>query len=144
MYDTDDVSKDLHSLTYYHGTDIKSATSIVKNGVKIAASGGGYFGVGFYVTPDKELARTNYAEFTGATTKPALLELTLKSDAKIIDLRSSDHWLLWRDTIATGKAEHDPLFYKTAPSKGCDAVYDRSFGGLCIYNNKIISSIKIL
>ncbi len=121
----------------YHGTSLIFAKQILKEGVKIEKSSGGYFGWGFYTTPDKELAISNYANFSDD--EGAILEMEVKD--LFIDKLQADRWELWKK-ISPRVSEKDFRF--CAISNNFHAVYDNSFEGVVIYNAKIIKNIKIL
>jgi len=124
----------------YHGTDLASALNIEKKGVSIKQSSGGYFGWGFYTTPDYKLAKSNYADFSDGDEGGAILEFKLKDTANILDLRDEKDWDIW---IKYSRQVSNPEFYKTVTNDGIDGLWDNSFEGVVIYNPKVLELIKI-
>jgi hypothetical protein len=124
----------------YHGTSVEYAEDIAENGVDIARSHHGYFGQAFYVAEDRELAVSNYAEFSDSDGPGAVLEFEIAEGAKILDLRNAHDSEVYR---ASGLAEmigRDD-FALNARRKGIDGIYDRSVGGLAIYNPKVLGDV---
>lgn len=119
----------------YHGTSLKFAKNIMKEGIKIEKSTGGYFGYGFYTTPDKKLAISNYSNLSDD--EGSVLEIEVKD--LFIDKLQNERWELWKK-ISHQISKKDFRF--TAIANNFHAVYDNSFEGVVIYNPKIISSIK--
>jgi len=115
----------------YHGTTLRSANSIIKNGIKMHKSCGGYFGDGFYTSEDIELIKANYDH-------GGILEIEINgSYVNYLDPVSFEKWkVISRETYKKG-------FYKKAIKAGFHAIYDNSFEGVVIYNKKIIRSIKL-
>jgi hypothetical protein len=126
--------------TVYHGTDINSAKQIEAYGLDMKYSHGGYFGWGFYTTPDFDLAKSNYAEFNDAEAGAAVLEFQIDPTANILDLRDEDDWDAWlpyADNIS------DKNLWRTLVRVGIDGLWDNSFGGVIIYNLKKVHLIKV-
>lgn len=124
----------------YHGTDMSSAIDIKEKGVDISKGHGGYFGWGFYTTPTFELAKSNYAEFSGDEDGGVILEFALSDDANILDLRDSDDWERWKPL---SRKIYDKNLYKELISMGIDGLWDDSFNGVVIYNPKVLTLKKI-
>lgn len=124
--------------TVFHGTADEHATDILDNGV-VAGRGDGYFGRAFYAAEDGALAKSNYAEFSGDETGGTVLEVTIEEGARILDLRNDEDYQAWN---ASGLPNFlgSPDFDRRARRCGIDGVYDRSVGGLAIYNVAAIST----
>jgi hypothetical protein len=129
-------------LNVYHGTDLQSAKNIKKNGLNLSKCDRGYFGKAFYVTTDEELARSNYADFTGDEEGGVVLEFEMNPINKFLDLRKSDDWDIYQNLKYKGRDVGDfmgidefPLIMK---SLGIDALYDRSNDAFAIYNINIL------
>ena len=124
----------------YHGTNINSAKQIEKFGLDMKYSHGGYFGWGFYTTPDFDLAKSNYAEFNDAGASAVVLEFQIDPTANILDLRDEKDWETWlpyADNIS------DENLWRTLVRNGIDGLWDNSFGGVIIYNLKAAHLIKM-
>ena len=125
----------------YHGTDIKSAMNIQKNGVDISKGYGGYFGWGFYTTPNADLAKSNYADFSGDKEGGVVLEFELLKTSNILDLRDPDDFELWKKY---SNKINDKNLYKELIKKGIDGLWDDSFDGVVIYNPKVLTLKRII
>ncbi len=119
--------------TVFHGASLEDAEDIVERGISIRKSAGGYFGQAFYVAEDEALARSNYADFSDGDDPGAVVSFEIKEQARIIDMRNAVDARFWAES---GLADKIGLkdFAKLAVDAGVDGVYDRSFGGLAIYN----------
>lgn len=124
----------------YHGTDITSAQNIIKHGIKIDASTGGYFGKGFYTTPDLKLVKSNYADFA-EDNQGVIMEFMLNPNANILDLRDEQDWDIW---LKYARSVHNQDFYLTMIRNGIDGLWDNSFEGVVIYNPKALKFIKTI
>jgi hypothetical protein len=127
--------------TVYHGTDLKSAQNILSGGVQIAASTGGYFGRGFYTTPDVSLAKSNYADFAADEENEspgAILSFTISSSARILDMRDENDSDFWMRISKRGSIISADDFDKIMVSNGIDGLFDRSFDGVVIYNPSVL------
>lgn len=118
--------------TVYHGTTGENADDIIDNGI-VAARGDGYFGRAFYAAEDEALATSNYAEFSGDASGGTVIEVTIEEGARIFDMRNAD------DAAALDKSglmRHlgSADFDRRARALGIDGIYDRSVGGVAIYN----------
>ncbi|MCZ7861717.1 hypothetical protein O9X98_10005 [Agrobacterium salinitolerans] len=124
--------------TVYHGTADEDAADILESGV-VVGRGDGYFGRAFYVAEDGALAKSNYAEFSGDDAGGTVLEVTIEEGARILDLRNDEDYRAWS---ASGLPNFlgTPDFDRRARQSGVDGVYDRSVGGLAIYNVAAISA----
>ena len=130
----------------WHGTSKKDAKQIITTGIKIEKSSGGYFGYGFYVADNPELAKSNYADWAededSIDKEGVVLEFKFTKNAHILDLRKSKDWDIWRD----GKFENlmrEPSMISMIVRRGVDGVYDNSFGGVCVYNPKVLNFIRV-
>jgi len=131
----------------FHGTDIKSAMKIKKNGIDIT-KGDGYFGTGFYTTPDFNLAISNYAnfaeyddeEFTLEKATGVVLEFNIIDNSKILDLRDYEDFEKWKRF--SNRIDNKNL-YKELIKNDIDGLWDDSFEGVVIYNKDILKLIKI-
>lgn len=117
----------------FHGTSAASAEDIIENGVDMQKTNGGYFGQGFYVADDEALARSNYADFSDDDEGGVVVKFEIKDGARIIDMRNAVDAAFWS---SSGLADDigRPDFAARAVKAGVDGVYDRSVGGLAIYN----------
>ncbi|WP_411839817.1 hypothetical protein [Paracoccus sp. ME4] len=117
----------------FHGTDEDAALDIRDCGISMAASSKGYFGRAFYAADDRQLARAAYAEM--ADGDPAILSLVIEQEARILDLRNpldAAEWAPWADRVSY--EDFDRMMRRA----GIDGIYDRSVGGLAIYNPKAV------
>jgi len=122
----------------YHGTSESSARDIEINGIGVDRSHGGYFGHAFYVAEDEALARSNYAEFTDGDEEPAVLEFVIEDGARILDMRNPEDAASWSASKASLMLGHPDMAF-TAVAEGIQGVYDRSVGGLAIFDPKALS-----
>ena len=122
----------------WHGTDHASALDICENGVNMDLSTQGYFGQAFYVAERFEHARDSYAEANDEN--GAVLRGTIRDGARILDLRNAEDSQAW-DRISEQVSR--PGFAAIARRAGVDGVYDRSVGGLAIYNAAVIEDIEM-
>ncbi len=120
----------------YHGTSAEDAASIVESGIDPAKSGGGYFGVGFYMAEDRELAKSNYADFND-TDAGAVVEADVADGANILDMRNEKDYAKWQ-AFKLDIGQRD--FLEKVVKLGIDGLYDRSFGGVVIYNAEALGS----
>ena len=129
-------------LTVFHGTDAESAKNIMENGLDLSKCDRGYFGKAFYVTTDKDLAESNYADFSGEEEGGVVLEFEMNPINRVLDLRKPEDWDSYSDLKYKGRKITDfmgidefPLIMK---SLGIDALYDRSNDAFAIYNIKTL------
>jgi hypothetical protein len=126
----------------WHGTSREAGRSIVSDGIDVSKSESGYFGRGFYVADNPELAKSNYADFAEDGEEGVVLEFRVEPDARILDLRDEDDWKVWRD----GGYDRDmgrEDFPKRMFRAGIDGVYDNSFEGICFYNPDALRFIRV-
>ena len=123
----------------WHGTDMGAATDILACGVRMEASGQGYFGRAFYVTDDRDIAIENYANFSGEEAG-AVLRLIIADGANILDLRNPIDAKAWK---SVEREIGNPDFDRIARRAGIAGVYDRSMGGLAIYDPRMITPLEI-
>ena len=124
----------------FHGTSRSGAASIIKNGIKIDKTAGGYFGWAFYITPDADLAWANYADFAEDDERGAVLEFELVDGSGVLDLRraaDNDVWGPWSRRI------NDRNMYKAATKAGITGVYDRSNDAIAVYDPKILRLVAV-
>ena len=126
----------------FHGSSVEAAQDIVENGVDMSCSGKGYFGEAFYVADERALAVSNYAEFSDGDGPGAVLAMTLREGARILDMRNSEDARVW-DASGLGGRIGQRGFARLARQAGVDGVYDRSVGGLAIYNASVLEGIMI-
>jgi hypothetical protein len=129
-------------LNVYHGTDLSSAKDIKENGLNLSKCDRGYFGKAFYVTTDEDLARSNYADFSGDDEGGVVLEFEMNPINTFLDLRKSDDWDIYSNLKYKGREikafmgfDEFPLIMK---SLGIDALYDRSNDAFAVYNTNIL------
>ena len=139
--DEEPLNEERKSFTVlYHGTSHQGAEHIKKYGVRISKSDGGYFGWGFYTTPDLNLAKENYADFAeDDNDKGVILEFRLSPAANILDLDDAADFETWKPY---SKSIYDPNLYKLLIKNGIDGLHDNSFGGVVIYNPKVLTFVK--
>jgi hypothetical protein len=125
--------------TVFHGTSIEGAKDIQQNGINISKSEGGYFGVGFYTTPDLSLAKSNYADFAEGS-GGAILEFQVDPQANILDTDDPQDFETWK---LFAKNQWKPDFYKELVQAGIDGLTDNSFEGTVFYNPRVLKLIKI-
>ncbi|MGV0949084.1 MAG: hypothetical protein ACOYB3_00120 [Azonexus sp.] len=119
----------------YHGTGRAHAGSIRTN--LDIQKGCGYFGYGFYVADDPKLAKSNYADF--ADDEPVILMFRIAPTAKIADMRVDDRLAaIFQRVSQAGRGLGDPGMPARMVAAGVSGVYDRSVGGLCIYDPKVL------
>ena len=124
--------------TVYHGTGRKHAGSIGQ-GVDIHKSLG-YFGYAFYVADDPKLAKSNYADF--ADDEPVILMFRIAPTARIADAREENELYAAFSRISQrGRGLSDPGMPAQMVAAGVDGIYDRSMGGLAIYNPKVLIAL---
>ena len=129
----------------YHGTSKLSGEDIIRDGVDMRKSTKGYFGAGFYTTPDFSLAKASYADFSDD--EGCILMLTIRENARILDLRKPEDWVLFSQCRVKGQPA-DEMYYVDRfdlhmVEIGIDGITDNSFEGTVIYNPDIIVSIAI-
>lgn len=127
-------------VSVFHGTSAEHAENIVEGGISMGKSSLGYFGEAFYVADDKELAISNYAEMSGDEDGGVVIEYTIVENAKILDLRNADDGQVWAES-GLGDMIGFPGLAGKAVRAGVDGVYDRSVGGLAIYNPKALALV---
>lgn len=121
----------------YHGCSQASADSIMR-GIEVPPTGG-YFGNAFYVADDAKLAKSNYADMADEEEGgAAVVEFTVKPGARILDLRDEEDSEVWMRVSRRGSDISLPDFHTRMVRQGIDAVYDRSVGGLAVYNPEIL------
>jgi len=126
----------------WHGTDAASARDILENGIDMSRSEKGYFGQGFHVADTPDLARSNYAEFSGDDAGGAVISGRIADDARILDLRNARDANIWSDSGLAGRVSEDG-FARLARRAGIDGLYDRSVGGVVIYNPGALENLGL-
>jgi hypothetical protein len=127
----------------YHGTSSEAAEDIIENGIAMHKSDGGYFGQGFYVAEEEVLARSNYADFSDDEDGGVVIKLEIKDGARILDMRNAEDAEFWVTSgLAGAIGECD--FAARAVRAGVDGLYDRSFGGLVIYNPDAVECLGLV
>ncbi|MEP3669367.1 MAG: hypothetical protein ABJN42_21830, partial [Roseibium sp.] len=109
------------------------------HGVRIEASGRGYFGPAFYMADKRELAVSNYADAFDED-PGAVVHAQFADDVHILDLRNSkdaEEWAPYGDRVS------DPNFDRIMRKAGIDGVYDRSMGGIAIYRVDAVSVLGV-
>jgi hypothetical protein len=129
-------------LTVFHGTDLESAKNIKQNGLNLSKCDRGYFGKAFYVTTDENLAKSNYADFSGDEEGGIVLKFEMNPNNKVLDLRNSDDWDFYTNLKYKGREIRNFMGFDEFPSimtsLGIDALYDRSNDAFAIYNVNIL------
>jgi len=126
----------------WHGTSEEAAEDILENGIDMAASARGYFGEAFYAADERALASSNYAGFSEDEGPGAVLAMTIAPGARILDLRNSADFTAWNASGLPARLGERGLA-RLARRAGVDGVYDRSVGGLAIYNPSILEGIRL-
>lgn len=133
------------SYIVYHGTYLESAKDIKENGVDLSKCDRGYFGKAFYVTEDENLAKSNYADFSGDEEGGVVLKFKMEPIQKILDLRVSEDWDTYRNLKYKERDVGDYMgrdeFPEIMKSLGVDAVYDRSNDAFAVYNIDILELV---
>ena len=121
--------------TVYHGTGREHAGSISKR-IDVNKSLG-YFGYAFYVADDPKLAKSNYADF--ADDEPVILAFKIAPSARIADAREENEMYATFSRVSQqGRGLSDPAMPARMVAAGVDGIYDRSMGGIAIYNPKAL------
>ena len=124
----------------WHGSSLDAAEDITAHGVRMDASGKGYFGRAFHVADDRDLAVSNYARMHDGTAA-AVVRAVVNENARILDLRNAKDWEAWKPLASQ---VGDPDFDIVARRAGVDGVYDRSIGGLAIFNAEALRIMDML
>jgi len=125
----------------FHGTEKSSAESIHKK-IDLNKTTAGYFGKGLYLASDYGLAKSNYADMSGDESGGSVIAIKIKDTAKILDLRDEVDSMRWDVLSKKGNllsSDSLPIIMKKA---GVDGLFDRSFGGVVIYNPAAVTTIK--
>lgn len=122
----------------WHGTTQDAAKDILSYGISLGASTGGTFGHAFYAADTPDLARKVYA--AAAEEPGAVLMMSIRDDARVLDLRNSEDAALWTASRLASRLGA-PDLPRWARAAGIDAVHDRAIGGLAIYNPDILEGI---
>ncbi|MCE6959583.1 hypothetical protein LAZ40_11000 [Cereibacter sphaeroides] len=126
----------------WHGTSRASAQDILESGVDLSRCEKGYFGKAFYMADEPGLARSSYAGFSEDGADGAVVAATLSDEARILDLRNAIDAETWTRSGLADRLGDDGLPF-LARQKGIDGVYDRSFGGVAIYNPRVLDSLRL-
>jgi hypothetical protein len=121
----------------FHGCSRESALDILEHGVLMDRSSKGYFGQAYYLAEDEDLALSNYAAMEDEGEGSAVLRHEIVEGARILDLRNGEDYAEWQ---ATGLADRVGVdgFAALARRKGVAGVYDRSVGGLAIFDPRAL------
>jgi hypothetical protein len=149
LYDSISNDKFSYPLIVFHGTDLESANDIKQKGLDLSKCDRGYFGKAFYVTTDEQLARSNYADFSGDEEGGIVLGFEMNPINKVFDLRNSkdsEEYSKITNLKYTLRNQTKEIYrfmgYDEFPDimnrYGIDAIYDRSFEGFAIYNLDIL------
>jgi hypothetical protein len=129
---------------YHHGTSAESKENILRKGINQMKSEKGYFGRGFYAADDLNLARENYAEFSGDESGGAIVSFVIPDSAKILDLKTSQDFETYKNLRYRGRPVESLIsldnFNEIMVDLGIDGLKDESFGGIVIYNEKLVKS----
>ena len=129
-------------LSVFHGTDLESAKDIKQNGLNLSKCDRGYFGKAFYVTTDENLAKSNYADFSGDDEGGMVLKFEMNPVNRVLDLRNSDDWDFYTNLKYKGREIRNFMGFDEFPSimtsLGIDALYDRSNDAFAVYSVKIL------
>lgn len=130
-----------YPLVVFHGTDAKSAKDIQEQGLDLGKCEKGYFGRAFYVTTDEELAKSNYADFSGDEEGGIVLKFEMNPINRILDLRKTEDWDYYKQHGIEKYLGKDELL-NIMKKLGIDAMYDRSNDAFAVYNINILRLIK--
>ena len=134
-----------YPLVLYHGTDLESAQDIKQNGLDLSKCDRGYFGRAFYVTTDENLAKSNYADFSGDEEGGIVLKFEMNPINRILDLRKTEDWDYYKNLKYKGRDLSGWMGFDELPnimkSFGIDALYDRSNDAFAVYNLNILNII---
>ena len=119
---------------FFHGTSKEGAEVIRSSGIDNEKSTKGYFGRGFYMAEEFGLAKSNYADFFEGKDEGVVLGFAIKSEAKILDLRIEEDFLIYNRISKAGNIIGRDDFDQIMVANDIDGLYDRSFGGIVIYN----------
>jgi hypothetical protein len=129
----------------FHGTDRESAASILSDGIDMSKSQKGYFGRGFYLAEDRNLAQSNYADLSGGDKGGEVLEFVLSPNARILDLRNAKDADKFVKMTWGGRKISDQLYRddldQIMVALGVDALFDQSFGGYVVYNPAVLNLV---
>jgi len=123
----------------FHGTSVAGAEDIAARGVDQSKSTKGYFGRGFYTTPDASLALSNYADWAEEDARGAVLAVRISPAARIFDLRDAADWGEYAKISKNGGLVSLDGFDRIMVRAGIDGLADRSFEGVVIYNPSAVS-----
>lgn len=129
----------------WHGTGAAAAEDIRDNGIDMSQSNKGYFGQAFYVADNRNLAQSNYADFAeeeGIEEPGRVVYLYIDDASRILDLRNPVDAEIWSTSGLASKCGQDG-FAGIAVKAGIDGVYDRSVGGLAIYNPTVLKVCRV-
>lgn len=130
--------------TVWHGGSLEAAEDIIANGIDMSRSSGGYFGHAFYVADTCDLARSNYADFAGDDDEPgAVVQFEIIDGAAILDMRNTADQQDW-DASGLNAWLGRPDFAMRARRCGIAGVYDRSVGGLAIYDPAVLRVVGLV
>jgi catechol 2,3-dioxygenase-like lactoylglutathione lyase family enzyme len=115
----------------FHGTSLEGAADIAENGIDIDKFHKGYFGLAFYVADVEGDASMRFAD--ASDDEGAVLRFFANDDMKALDLRNGGDWEFWVRSGLAGRVGEDG-FAELAISHGVQAVYDRSVGGLAVFD----------
>jgi len=118
----------------YHGTSKEGAANILAHGVDNTKSQKGYFGRGFYMAEDRALAQSNYADWADEEEDGVVLAVQITPTARILDLRDERDSEIYVKISQYGRLCGDDDFDRIMQRHGIDGLFDRSFGGVVIYN----------
>ena len=133
----------------FHGTSQDGAQDILTNGIDNAKSTKGYFGRGFYMAEDRDLAQSNYADWAeeddefGEHKPGVVLEVKINPNANILDLRNPKHWEIYKKASKGGSLVSQDNFDQIMMRNNMDGLYDNSFGGVVIFNPKSVEVIGV-
>ncbi len=127
---------------FFHGTSKEGAKNIRTNGVDNSKSNKGYFGVGFYLAEDFDLAKSNYADWAEDGEEGVVLGFVIKPESNILDLRESADFEVYQRISQQGRLVGRDDFDNLMVKNGVDGLYDNSFGGIVIYNPDAIYPVN--
>lgn len=123
----------------WHGTSSESAADIRDHGIRMDACTPGYFGQAFYAADDRALSVSNYAEAFDDDAG-AVVHLRISDGANILDLRNpvdSEAWAPFANVVGR------PDFNRMMRKNGIHGVYDRSMGGLAIFDERSVEVVGV-
>jgi len=127
----------------FHGTSKEGAQDIMNSGIDNSKSQKGYFGRGFYMASDYDLAKGNYADWAEEDEEGSVLVVKISEGANILDLRDSEDSEVYSRVSEHGRLCGRDDFDLIMTTNGIDGLFDRSFGGIVIYDPSVLTVLGV-